>query len=94
MASVTLPMFVRVTFCALLVVSTVCVLNVRLLGLTVTAGEAPVPSRLTVCGLPAALSVINKLAVSVELSVGEKVTLIVQLAPPESVPGQLFVSPY
>lgn len=74
-------------------VPTACELNVRLLGERVTADEAPVPSRLTVCGLPVALSVIETFAVTVELIVGENVTLMVQLPPPGSVLGQLFVSP-
>jgi hypothetical protein len=87
-------MLVRVTVCAALVVPTVCELNVRVPGVRATAGEDPVPRRLTVCGLPAALSLIDTLAVTVVVSVGENVTLIVQLAPLVSVAGQLFVSPY
>ena len=46
-----------------------------------TAGAVPVPVRLTVCGLPVALSVRVTAAVRVPLAVGVKVTLIVQLAP-------------
>ena len=41
----------------------------------------PVPVRLTVCGLPVALSVRVTAAVRVPLATGLKVTLIVQLAP-------------
>ncbi len=41
----------------------------------------PVPERLTVCGLPLALSVMLTEAVRVPVAEGVKVTLIVQLAP-------------
>ncbi len=40
----------------------------------------PVPDNATVCGLPAALSVIFKIALRAPVVVGLKVTLIVQLA--------------
>jgi hypothetical protein len=41
----------------------------------------PIPVRLTVCGLPAALSVTLSVAVRVSDVVGLKVTLMLQLAP-------------
>src|SRR5215471_4235735 len=41
---------------------------------------APVPVRVTVCGLPGALSVIDKGPVRGPFCVGEKVTLIVRVA--------------
>ena len=52
---------------------------------------APVPERLTVCGLPVALSVRVTAAVRVPLAVGVKVTLIVQLAPAATLDPQLLV---
>ncbi len=50
-------------------------------------GAAPVPLRLTACGLPAPLSVIVTAAVRVPVAVGVKVTLIVQVALAASVAG-------
>ena len=52
---------------------------------------APVPERLTVCGLPVALSVRVTAAVRVPAAVGLKVTLIVQLAPAATLAPQLLV---
>ena len=54
--------------------------------------EAPVPVRLTVCGLPAALSLTLSVALLVPLTVGENVTLMVQLAPWATELPQLVVS--
>ena len=51
----------------------------------------PVPERLAVCGLLLAESVTVRVPVLAPLIVGVKVTLIVQVAPAESVPGQGFV---
>jgi hypothetical protein len=48
-------------------------------GVRLTAGAAPVPERLTVCGLPAALSEMLTVAARVPAAVGVNVTLIVQL---------------
>jgi hypothetical protein len=48
-------------------------------GETLVVDAAPVPVRLTVCGLPAALSEILTVAVRVPAAVGVNVTLIVQL---------------
>ena len=84
MLSVALPVLVSVTVCAALVVPTCWLAKVRLALDRETAGAAtllPLPVRLTVCGLPAALSVIVTLAVLVPVAVGVNVTLIVQLAP-------------
>ena len=50
-----------------------------------------VPLRLTVCGLPAALSVIARLAVRVPSAVGRKVTLMMQVALAASVVPQVVV---
>ena len=51
----------------------------------------PVPERLTVCGLPVALSVRVTAAVRVPVAVGVKVTLIVQLAPAATELPQVLV---
>jgi hypothetical protein len=51
----------------------------RLVGETLTAGVVPVPERLTVCGLPVALSEMLTAAVRAPVAAGVKVTLIVQL---------------
>ena len=51
----------------------------------------PVPVRLTVCGLPAALSVMVTAPVRVPVAVGLNVTLIVQLEPAESEVPQVVV---
>src|SRR5208337_4077367 len=53
----------------------------RLVDERLTAGAVPVPERLTVCGLPLALSVMLTEAVRLPLAVGVKVTLMVQLLP-------------
>ena len=53
----------------------------RLVGETLTRAAVPVPERLTVCGLPLALSVMLTEAVRLPLAEGVNVTLIVQLAP-------------
>ena len=54
----------------------------------------PVPLRATDCGLPAALSLMDPLALRVPMAVGLKVTVIVQEAPAAKVlglMGQLLV---
>jgi hypothetical protein len=51
----------------------------RLVGETLTAGVVPVPERLTVCGLPVALSEMLTAAVRAPVAAGVKVTLIEQL---------------
>jgi hypothetical protein len=52
--------------------------------------EAPVPIRLTVCGLPAA-STIVRIPVRDPIAVGEKLTLIMQLAPAANVGPHVLV---
>lgn len=60
--------------------------KVRLVGCNLTAGaDAPVPLSATVCGLPAASSPIEMLALRLPLALGENVALMVQLAPAASV---------
>jgi|SRR5438876_150234 len=90
------PVFVRVTVFGALVVPTFTFPKLRLVGERLTAGAVPVPVRLTVCGLPLALSVTVKLAAHVPEAVGVNVTLKVQLelaASVEGLSGQLFVWP-
>src|SRR6266852_2592593 len=59
-------------------------------GTSVTA--VPTPLRVTVWGLPGALSVIESVPVSFPPSMGTKVTLMVQLAPAGRLEPQLSVS--
>jgi hypothetical protein len=56
------------------------------------AGAAPVPVKAAVCGLPAALSVIDTEAVRVPAAVGLNVTLMEHLAPAVTEAPQVFVS--
>jgi hypothetical protein len=53
--------------------------------------SAPVPERLTVCGLPLALSVMLSEAVRLPLAEGVNLTLIVQLAPAATLAPQLLL---
>lgn len=53
--------------------------------------SAPVPVRLTACGLPLALSVMVSDAARLPLAEGVKVTLMVQLAPAATLAPQVFV---
>jgi hypothetical protein len=64
----------------------------RPLGVRLTTGAVPVPVRLTVCGLPAALSEMLTAAVRVPAAVGVNVTLIVQLPLAATELPQVFVS--
>lgn len=76
------PVFETVTVFALLVFPTLRVAKLRLVGVRLTAGavveDVPVPLKLTVCGLPLALSVIVMAPVRVPVAVGVNVTLITQ----------------
>ena len=65
--------------------------KVRLVGEMLTAGAVPVPVRLTLWGLPVALSVTVRAVLRVPLAAGVKVTLIVQLAPAATELPQLLV---
>ena len=56
-----------------------------------TLGPSPVPERLTVCGLPLALSVTISVPVREPTAVGVKVTLMAQLEFAASELPQLFV---
>ena len=71
-------------------------LNVRLVGFRLTDGPlaTPVPLKVMFCGLPAALSAIDTLALREPAAVGVNVTLIVQDAPAANVlepVGQVLV---
>lgn len=82
MVSVTFPVLVSVTPCAVLLVPTACVVNARLVGDKLTTGAAatPVPVIEMLCGLLAALSVNFNEALSPPMVLGVKVTLTVQVA--------------
>ena len=86
MFKVALPVLLRVTVCVVLVVPTGWLPKGRLVGerLTRAAVGVPLPERLTLCGLPLALSVMLSEAVRLPLAEGVNVTLIVQLAPAAS----------
>ena len=81
MLKLAFPVLFRVTVCAVLVVPTDWLPKVRLVAVRLTTGAVPVPVRLTVCGLPLALSVMLTEAVRVPGAVGVNLTLIVQLPP-------------
>ena len=88
MLSVVLPVLLSVVV-SVLELALFTLPKPRLVGLNSTT--VPVPVRLTVCGLPAALSVIDNVPVRVPLCVGLKVTLMVQLASAARLEPQVFV---
>src|SRR5579884_132381 len=77
------PVLVTVTNCAGLVVPTACAAKFSKFGERLTAGCncVPMPIRLTLCGLSAALSGMVRIPVLVPVAVGVKWMLIVQLPP-------------
>lgn len=85
-----LPVFVRVTLCAALVVPVLSWVNVRLLGARPTTGWSPVPLRLIVCGLPLALSLMVSEALRDPAAAGVNVTLMVQLVSAPTLLPQLL----
>jgi hypothetical protein len=91
MSNVAFPVLERVTFWGVLVVPVYCWPNERLDGESVTAGATPVPIRLTLWGLPLALSAMASEALRAPVADGVNVTLIVQFAPAPTVLTQLFV---
>jgi len=96
MVSAVLPVLERVTVCAALVELIVWLANVSELGETPATGvpaAAPVPVRLTVCGLPEALSVTLKVPVRVPEAAGVNVTLMLQFPPAANELPQLLVWP-
>ena len=92
MLSGAVPELVKVTLCELLRVLTAWLVKVTLLELSVATGAVPVPLRLTVCGLPAASSLILMVPLTGPEVVGEKVTEMVQLPPAPSEAPHVFVS--
>ena len=68
-------------------------LKVSEVGESAARGPSPVPERLTVWGLPEALSETCRLPVRVPGAVGAKVTPIVQVDPGATLEPQLLVSP-
>jgi hypothetical protein len=93
MVSEALPVLVKVTVWAALVVFSACPAKVNEVGEKVAIGAAavPVPVRATVCGLPAALSATAREALRAPVAEGVKVTLMVQLAPAANVVAQVWV---
>ncbi len=90
-----LPVFESVTVCAALVVPTVWLVKVNEEAERLTTGAeaaAPVPVRLTDCGLPEVLSAMLKVPVRVPDAVGVNVVLIVQFAPTATELPQVSVS--
>ena len=85
------PLLVSVIGCAALVEFWFCVAKVRVAGDRDTVGRIPVPLRVIVCGLPAALSVIDTEADRAPVAVGVNVTLTVQNAPAATEEPQEFV---
>src|SRR5271169_3413011 len=95
--SVAVPELVSVTFCAALGVFTVWLAKLRLAVDKVTAGAfaaVPVPVKLTVCGLPLALSVMVIVPGCEPVVVGVNVTLMVQFAPAATEAPQVLVCVY
>ena len=88
-----LPVLVRVRVCPPLVDPTIWLEKVKSVGARLAAGPAvtPVPVKVTVCGLPAALSEMLRLPLRVPVAVGIKITLTVQLFPAGTLVAQLFV---
>ena len=87
------PVFVSVTSRGELVVPTFWAGKLRLAGARLTAEPrievTPVPLRPTVCGLPAALSVMVKVPVCVPTAVAVNMTLIAQVEPGLRVAGKV-----
>src|SRR5579863_471196 len=93
MLRVDVPVLVKVTVCAGLVVPTSWLPKPRLGGERLTPGVAPNPVRGTVCGDPWASSIKISVAPRLPLTAGVNVTEIVQVAPfLATLVPQLFVS--
>src|SRR5580658_8777104 len=78
------PLLVRVTFCAALVTFTFWFPKLKLAGENEAVGApdpVPVPVREAVCGLPGALSVMERVELRVPDFCGVKVTTTMQFAP-------------
>src|SRR5438128_424614 len=90
MLRVAVPLLVRVTVCAGLVVLRRWSPKARLVGAKVTAGAMPVPASDTDCGLPAASSVMSTVAVRAAVAARLKLMLILQLAPGDTEPAPVW----
>lgn len=89
------PVLVRITSCAVLLVPTFWLAKLRLAGDNFAAGAVPVPVSPTVCSLlavPPLLSVIVSAPLRLPVAAGAKVTLIAQLAPGATEVPQVLVS--
>jgi len=76
---------------ALGVPTIICDAKVRLVVEREAVGTAPVPLKLTVCGLLLALSVMVRVALREPAAAGVKVTVIGQLPPDATLAPQVFV---
>jgi hypothetical protein len=95
-ASGALPVLVRVTVRAVLLVPDIWAEKVSEEDDKLTTGPVPVPLKVTVCVLPATpllLSVMVSVPLSGPVAVGEKVTLIVQEPLAATLPPQVLVWP-
>jgi len=91
MLKAALPVLLRVTVCAVLVIPTAWLPKARLVGERLARAAVPVPERLTDCELPLALSVMLTEAVRLPLAAGVKVTLMVQLPLTATEPPHVLV---
>ena len=87
-----LPVLPRVMDWAELVPPRVSLTNVRLEGEMPATGALPVPVKLTVCGLPAALSAMLTEAVRLPMAAGVNVTLMVQFPPADTEEPHVLVT--
>src|SRR2546427_502589 len=87
MLRVAVPLLVRVTVCAGLVVLRRWSPKARLVGAMVTAGATPVTASHSVCGVLGVSSVMVTVAVRAPVAAGVKLMLIVQLAPGATEPA-------
>ena len=83
-----LPLLVSVTVLAVLVVLTTWFPKETEVGDRETVGAVPVPLRVTVCGLPLASSLTERVPPRGAVAVGAKVILIVQLPFTDNVDGE------
>jgi hypothetical protein len=90
MASVPLPVLVRVETCVVLVVPTVWLPKLRIRGEIVTTAPTPTPESGTVWGLPGAFSLTLADPLREPDAFGVNVTVIVQVAPAVRLEPQLF----
>jgi len=75
-ARATLPVFLRVTDCAVAETPTAVAGNVIVVALKEATGSTPVPVRVMACGAPEALSAIETAPVNIPVAAGLKVTVM------------------